>query len=87
MKIDGVIGIALVVFYAVGSGLWVNTGDNWYRSLNAPTWQPPNWVFGVIWPYNFIVFRTSLAMGFALLPYQIWVILAANLSAAYARLN
>ena len=49
------IGIGLVFVYAIGSGLWVNTGDNWYRSLNAPAWQPPDFVFGVIWPYNFII--------------------------------
>ena len=48
-------GIALVLIYAIGSGLWVNTGDNWYRSLNSPKWQPPDFIFGVIWPYNFIV--------------------------------
>jgi len=48
-------GISLVLIYAIGSGLWVNTGDNWYRSLNAPKWQPPDFIFGVIWPYNFIV--------------------------------
>jgi benzodiazapine receptor len=36
-----VIGIALVFVYVIGSGLWVNTGDGWYRSLNQP--------------YNFIV--------------------------------
>lgn len=49
------IGIGLVFIYAIGSALWVNTGDNWYRSLNAPTWQPPDFIFGVIWPYNFII--------------------------------
>ena len=48
-------GIGLVLIYAIGSGLWVNTGDNWYRSLNAPTWQPPDFIFGLIWPYNFVV--------------------------------
>jgi translocator protein len=48
-------GIALVLAYAVGSGLWVNTGDNWYANLNKPSWQPPDFVFGIIWPYNFIV--------------------------------
>jgi tryptophan-rich sensory protein len=41
--------------YVVGSGLWVNTGDGWYRSLNKPSWQPPSFIFGLIWPYNFIV--------------------------------
>ena len=51
--------ILLVLVYAFGSGIWVSTGDSWYRALNAPSWQPPDWVFGVIWPYNFIV------LGFA----------------------
>jgi tryptophan-rich sensory protein len=39
----------------IGSGLWVNTGDSWYSNINKPTWQPPGFVFGIIWPYNFIV--------------------------------
>jgi len=132
-----VIGIAIVFIYVIGSGLWVNTGDNWYRSLNAPSWQPPDFIFGIIWPYNFIIlgvaavtiaqrattattliyltffslsvacaltlalvgtavltipmtviaFRTSLGLGVALLPYQIWVAIAANLSYTYSRLN
>jgi translocator protein len=48
-------GIAIVLIYAIGSGLWVNTGDNWYANINKPSWQPPGFVFGIIWPYNFIV--------------------------------
>jgi tryptophan-rich sensory protein len=56
MKLMGsVIGIAIVAIYVIGSGLWVNTGDNWYRTLNQPSWQPPGFIFGIIWPYNFIV--------------------------------
>lgn len=50
-----VIGVVIVFVYAIGSGLWVNTGDNWYRSLNQPSWQPPDLIFGLIWPYNFVV--------------------------------
>lgn len=50
-----VIGVVIVFVYAIGSGLWVNTGDNWYRSLNQPPWQPPDVIFGLIWPYNFVV--------------------------------
>jgi tryptophan-rich sensory protein len=49
------IGVALVLIYVVGSGLWVNTGDGWYRGLNQPAWQPPDFIFGIIWPYNFII--------------------------------
>ena len=50
-----VIGVGLVFVYVIGSGAWVNTGDNWYRSLNQPSWQPPDFIFGIIWPYNFII--------------------------------
>jgi tryptophan-rich sensory protein len=50
-----IIGLAILAAYVIGSGLWVNTGDNWYRSLNQPSWQPPDFIFGIIWPYNFIV--------------------------------
>ena len=146
------IGIGLVFVYIIGSGLWVNTGDNWYRSLNAPAWQPPDFIFGLIWPYNFIVlgiaaytvanrlstpkaliylaifaisiicaltwayqfyrphnlsvaaialaltaittlpmlffiYQASLGLFLAVIPYQLWVITAAFLSATYARLN
>ena len=56
MKLIGAtIGIAILAAYVIGSGLWVNTGDNWYRHLNQPSWQPPSFIFGIIWPYNFIV--------------------------------
>jgi translocator protein len=48
-------GIAIVLVYVIGSGLWVNTGDSWYANLNKPSWQPPGFIFGIIWPYNFVV--------------------------------
>ena len=153
MKLIGAtIGIAILAAYVIGSGLWVNTGDNWYRNLNQPPWQPPDFIFGIIWPYNFIIlgvaavtiaqrasttatatylgffalsvifaltwafqfyrphnlqaasialaltailtlpmvviaFRTSIPIGVALLPYQAWVAIAANLSYTYSKLN
>jgi tryptophan-rich sensory protein len=53
--ISAAAGIALVLIYAIGSSLWVNTGDNWYTNLAKPSWQPPSFIFGLIWPYNFVV--------------------------------
>ena len=147
-----VIGIALVLLYVVGSGLWVNTGDSWYANLNKPSWQPPSFIFGLIWPYNFIVlgiaanvvsqraakpivsiylalfaasvvsalvwayqfyrphnlfaasialtltvlltvpmtitlFTVSVPVALAMVPYQVWVAVAATLSWRYSRLN
>ena len=147
-----VIGIALVLIYAIGSGLWVNTGDSWYANLNRPSWQPPSFIFGIIWPYNFIVlgiaanvvsqraskpvvaiylalfaasvvsalvwafqfyrphnlvaasialtltvlltvpmtltlFTVSVPVALAVVPYQVWVAVAATLSWRYSKLN
>jgi cytochrome bd-type quinol oxidase subunit 1 len=30
-----VMGVGLIAIYAIGSGIWVNTGDDWYREFNA----------------------------------------------------
>jgi tryptophan-rich sensory protein len=50
-----ILGIALVFIYAIGSGVWVSTSPGWYSSLVRPPWQPPDYVFGIIWPYNFVM--------------------------------
>ena len=49
------LGIILVLIYACGSGVWVSSSPGWYASLNRPPWQPPAFIFGLIWPYNFIM--------------------------------
>jgi tryptophan-rich sensory protein len=54
-SIAGIFGIVLVFIYAIGAGKWTTTGSFWYRSLNAPSWQPPDFIFGIIWPYNFVI--------------------------------
>ena len=54
-SIAGIFGIALVFIYAIGASRWTTTGSSWYRSLTAPSWQPPDFIFGIIWPYNFVI--------------------------------
>jgi tryptophan-rich sensory protein len=148
---SAITAFALIALYAGGANYW-NKDYGWYQSLSKPSWQPPDFVFGIIWPYNFIVlgfalyaistkaspaiaagtlaifalsvffalrwsylfysphdfagsasalaitasltfpiliatFLTSWKIGIALLPYQIWIILAAALSASYASRN
>jgi benzodiazapine receptor len=46
--------IITIVVYAVGSGALVSTGSTWYLALDKPAWQPASWIFGLIWPYNFV---------------------------------
>jgi benzodiazapine receptor len=52
-NVVGVLGTVIIAVYAIGSGSLVATDDQWYRSLPRPSWQPPSFVFGIIWPYNF----------------------------------
>ena len=150
--IFAITNISLVAVYIIGSGLWVNSGDGFYRSLKRPFWQPPDYLFGIAWPYNFLVliiagiviansasnlfrlsytiafafsvitalvwaysfyiqhnlilaaislavtalltvpmvaiaFQTDWKIGLALLPYQLWLIVATSLSVGYKVLN
>jgi tryptophan-rich sensory protein len=57
--IASILGVILVLIYASGSGIWVNSSPGWYSSLVRPSWQPPDFVFGLIWPYNFVMLGIS----------------------------
>jgi tryptophan-rich sensory protein len=52
-NIVGILGTAIVAIYIFGSGRLVTTDQKWYRTLPKPSWQPPSYVIGLIWPYNF----------------------------------
>ena len=52
-NIVGILGTAIVAIYIFGSGRLVTTDQQWYRTLPKPSWQPPSFVVGLIWPYNF----------------------------------
>ena len=145
----GSLGTAIIAVYIVGASRWVATDDGWYRSLTKPAWQPPDAIFGLIWPYNFIMlvaatwvvassatrtaqtvwlgclalsvaaaltwawlfyvphslvasgfalvaatvltlplviiaFRSSIPLGVAMLPYQLWLAIATSLAFGYA---
>ncbi len=51
--------IAVVIVYAVLSTYWTSRNREWYAALPRPSWRPPDIVFAVIWPLNF------LALGIA----------------------
>ena len=54
-----VIGGLTLAIYIGGANYW-NQPDGWYQSLQKPSWQPPGYLFGIIWPYNFIVIGIAL---------------------------
>jgi benzodiazapine receptor len=50
----GAAGALLIALYAVLAVRWTGAGSQWAATLQRPSWQPPDIVFGVVWPLNFV---------------------------------
>lgn len=56
------LGAALAVLiglYAVLAVRWTGSGSAWAATLVRPAWQPPDVVFGVVWPLNFVAMAVA----------------------------
>ena len=63
------IGLILFIVICLGAAAvgGIVTGseiEGWYRTLEKPSWQPPNWVFGPVW--------TTLYLMMAVASWLIW---------------
>ena len=85
-NIVGILGTAIVAIYIFGSGRLVTTDQQWYRTLPKPAWQPPSFVIGLIWPYNFamlVVATWIVASRLSNTQQMVWLIsLALSVAAA-----
>jgi len=46
--------LVVVVVYVALSTIWVGHEPGWYAALEKPSFQPPDAVFGIMWPLNFL---------------------------------
>jgi tryptophan-rich sensory protein len=53
-EIISLVVFLVIVFIAAGSGAVFSPGP-WYRSLNRPSWTPPDWAFPVVWTILYIM--------------------------------
>ncbi len=83
--------LVILAVYIVGSGLWVSSGGGYYRSLERPSWQPPDVVFGIAWPYNFAmlgIVGTLVMLNVGVAARSLWLgCFAASVVAALAWAN
>ena len=57
----------LIVLLGSASG-WVSNsgfGNAWFDSLLKPSFMPPGWAFGVVWPILYLLMGLALAMVLA----------------------
>lgn len=59
--VKGVIAIAIPLLIGATSGFFTVTGvDSWYQTINKPSWNPPNWIFGPVWTTLYVMMGIAL---------------------------
>ncbi|WP_411028941.1 TspO/MBR family protein [Spongiimicrobium sp. 3-5] len=70
------IAIAVSICLLIGflSGFATQTSVNdWYTTLNKPSFNPPNWIFAPVWTVLYILMGVSAGIVWAKGFYHIWV--------------
>lgn len=61
---DSILISLLVTAVTAGIALlFTDTESLWYVSLEKPVFQPPGWVFGVVWSIVYVLYGTSLTLA------------------------
>ena len=52
------IGLYLSVAFGIGQSTQASI-DSWYQTLEKPSFNPPNWIFPIMWSFLYILIATA----------------------------
>lgn len=56
-----ILAIAIPLMVGFTSGYFTITGvGSWYQTIQRPSWNPPNWIFGPVWTTLYILMGIAL---------------------------
>lgn len=56
-----IIAVAIPLIVGGLSGFFTVTGvESWFQTINKPTWNPPNWIFGPVWTTLYAMMGVAL---------------------------
>jgi len=59
--VKAIIAIAIPLIVAGTSGFFTVTGvESWYQTIQKPSWNPPNWIFGPVWTTLYVMMGIAL---------------------------
>ncbi|MGA2552180.1 MAG: TspO/MBR family protein [Burkholderiaceae bacterium] len=62
ISLKPVAAAAVAAIIVASLGAWVTNLGPWYYSLQKPSWEPPDWLFGPVWT---LIFALITAAGLA----------------------
>ena len=66
------VAICLIIGFLSGFATQSSVND-WYLTLNKPSFNPPNWIFGPVWTVLYILMGIAAGIVWAKGFYHIWV--------------
>jgi len=59
--VKAIIAIAIPLMVGATSGFFTVTGvESWYQTIQKPSWNPPNWIFGPVWTTLYVMMGIAL---------------------------